>query len=322
MAPNMNFRKLIAGVVYVCIIWASMTLAFMIRFDWELTPRLIEACVYFAVWASFVRIILFSIFGAYQWSFRYASISEATNIFKAVTISTLLLVVVAFFSRSAKIGRSVLLIDYLLFLFLVTSSRFLPRVLIKFRQACHTNLKKVLIVGAGSAGEMVARELTTAKDRLYEPVGFIDDNPGSRHSRIHGIKVLGVTNDITSVVKKYNVEEIIIAVPSASGKTIRDIISKCEKTDVKIKTIPGLHKILTGEVTIKQIRDVEPEDLMGRKTVEINTEDIYSLIKGKTVLVTGAGGSIGSELCRQIARFRPGMLLFFDHNENDIYFLA
>ncbi|MFH1395275.1 MAG: nucleoside-diphosphate sugar epimerase/dehydratase [Candidatus Omnitrophota bacterium] len=322
MELNINYRKLVTLIVDICIVWVSMILAFMIRFDWILTSRLVEACIYFAIWASFVRILLFNIFGAYQWSFRYASISEAANLFKAVTIGTLFLVVVAFFSQSAKIGRSVLLIDYLLCLFLITTFRFLPRTLIKFRQAYHANLKKVLIVGAGSAGAMVARELITAEDRIYQPIGFIDDNPCKIHSRIHNIKVLGATKDITRIVKRYNVEEIIIAVPSANGKTIRDIISKCEKTDVKIKTIPGFHKILTGEVTIKQIRDVEPEDLMGRKTVEINTEDINLMIKGKTVLVTGAGGSIGAELCRQISRFKPGRLLFFDHNENDIYFLA
>lgn len=322
MMLNMNLRKLITVTIDVFLIWLSMGLAFLIRFDWQLTPALLDAYIYFAIWASFIKVILFDIFGVYRWSFRFASISEAANIVRVGMISTLLLIAVAFFTKSAKIGRSVLLIDYLIHLFLVTGARFLPRVLMKFQQAYQGNLKKVLIVGAGSAGEMVARELISARKRQYAPVGFIDDNPGKLHSRIHGVKILGTTDDIAAVVKRCHVEEIIIAVPSASGKVVRDIVSKCEKAEVKIKTVPEFHKILTGEVAIKQIRDVRLEDLMGRETVHINTDDLSSFIRGKTILITGAGGSIGSELARQIARFNPEKIIAFDHNENDVYFLG
>ncbi len=322
MILNLNFRKLVTVTIDVFLIWLSMGLAFLIRFDWQLTPALLDAYIYFAIWASFIKVILFDIFGIYRWSFRFASITEASNIVRVGMIGTLLLIAVAFFTKSAKIGRSVLLIDYLIHLFLVTGARFLPRVLMKFQQAYQGNLKKVLIVGAGSAGEMVARELISARKRQYTPVGFIDDNPGKLHSRIHGVKILGTTDDIAAVVKRCHVEEIIIAVPSASGKVVRDIVSKCEKAEVKIKTVPEFHKILTGEVAIKQIRDVRLEDLMGRETVHINTDDLSSFIRGKTVLITGAGGSIGSELVRQIVRFNPGKIIAFDHNENDVYFLG
>jgi len=321
MKLNINFRKLITVAIDVCLVWFSMGLAFLIRFDWQLSPILVDAYVYFAIWASFIKIILFDIFGVYRWSFRYASLSEAANIVRVGIISTLILIAVAFFTESAKIGRSVLLIDYLIYLFFVTGSRFLPRILMKFQQAYKGNLKKVLIVGAGSAGEMVARELINARKRHYAPVGFIDDNPGKMCSKIHGIKILGTTDDIPDIVKKCHVEEIIIAVPSASGKIMRSIVSKCEKAEVKIKTVPEFHKILTGEVAIKQIRDVRLEDLMGRETVYINTDDLSAFIRGKTILITGAGGSIGSELARQILRFRPKKLIALDHNENDVYFL-
>jgi FlaA1/EpsC-like NDP-sugar epimerase len=174
-------------------------------------------------------------------------------------------------------------------------------------------------VGAGEAGILVLKEM---KRRTFsDVVGFIDDNQSKVHSHIYGTKVLGTTNDIKKIVKTYDIEEIIIAIPSVGGRTIRNIISKCEKTEVKIKTIPGLNEILTGEVAIKRIRDVRPEDLLGRETVQINTEDVNSFIRGKTVLVTGAGGTIGSELCRQIAKFNPEELILYDHNENDTYFL-
>ena len=299
----------------------SMFLAFAIRFDWRFTNIIASPCLYFMLWAVIIRITLFAIFGIYQWSFRYASISEATNVLKSITIGSLLLIAVAFFTQLIEMSRSVLLIDYLTCLFLIGISRFSPRALIKFTQLKSYNLKRVLIVGAGASGEMVVREMISAKKRTYQPVGFIDDNPTKLHSRIHGVRVLGKIEDIRDVIGRHNVSEVIIAVPSASGNTIRDIVSKCAKSDVKIKTVPELHKILTGEVTIKQIRDVSPEDLLGRETVSISMEDVSAFIKDKVVLITGAAGTIGSELSRQVSKFNPKQLISYDLNENDVYFL-
>lgn len=317
----MKFRKLIMVWVDLFLVNSALFLAFMIRFDWHLTPALMNSCIFFMAWASIIRITLFVIFGMYQWSFRYASISEAINVIKAVTIGSLSLVAVAFFTQSITMGRSVLLIDYLFCLFLIGASRFSLRILIKFELARHVGLKRILIIGAGSAGAMVARELINLRNRVYQPIGFIDDNPTKIHSRIHGIKVLGTTKMIKTIVEEYGIDEIIIAIPSASGKTVRDIVAKCERTEAKIKTIPALHRILTGEVAIKQIRDVQPEDLLGRETVQIDTKDVSSFIKNKVVLVTGAAGSIGSELCRQIMPYDPKLLVLYDHDENNSYFL-
>jgi len=316
-----KIRMPIMLVIDLALVNLSMFLAFAIRFDWRFTSLIAFPCLYFMMWTAILRSVLFYIFGMYQWSFRYASISEAINVFKSVTIGSLVLVAIAFFTQRTEIGRSVLLIDYLACLFFIGSSRFLPRVLIKFRQLKSSNLKRALIVGAGAAGEMVAREMINAKKRIYQPVGFIDDNPNKLNSRIHGVRVLGRIEDIKKVINYFNIEEVVIAVPSATGKTIRDIVSKCEKTDVKIKTVPELHKILTGEVTIKHIRDVKPEDLLGREAVNINTQDISLFLKDKVILITGAAGTIGSELLRQIAKFNPGQLILYDLNENGLYFL-
>jgi len=300
----------------------SIYLAFMIRFDWQATNLIFKDLIFLMVWASIIRLLLFMFFGFYQWSFRFASISEMLNLFRAVTIGTLLLIAVAFFThKSGEMGRSVLLIDYLMCFFLIGASRFLPRVFIKFKWHHKKGLKRALILGAGSAGVMICREMLISDRRVYNPIGFIDDNPTKMHSKIHGIKVLGKTDQIAGIIKNYNIEEIVIAIPSANGKAIRDIISKCEKTEAKIKIIPGLHKILTGEVSIKRIRDVEANDLLGREVVEIDTKDLISYIRDKTILITGAGGSIGSELCRQIAKFDPKLLILYDHNENDTYFM-
>jgi FlaA1/EpsC-like NDP-sugar epimerase len=316
-----KFRKPIMFCVDLLLINMSVYLAFMIRYDWQLVQPALSSCLFFMFWATVIRISLFVIFGLYEWSFRYASVSEAVNILRAVTIGSLLLIATAFFAERTSMGRSVLLIDYLICIFLVGVSRFLPRVIIKFQHSRHKNLKRVLIVGAGAGGEMVARELIHAKTRIYQPVGFVDDSPARMNVRIHGVRVLGKTDDIKSIVENNNIEEIVIAIPSANGQTIRNIISKCEKTEVKIKTIPEFQKILTGEVTIKQLRDVRPEDLLGRDTVTIDTKDVGHFIRDKVVLVTGAGGTIGSELTRQIIKFDPKLLVLWDYNENDTYFL-
>ncbi len=316
-----KFRKPIVLIIDMALVNISIFLAFAIRFDWRFIGPTAFSCIYFMGWATVIRILLFAIHGMYEWSFRYASLSEAINVFKAVTIGSLLLITVAFFTQHMEMGRSVLLIDYLVCLFFIGISRFFPRAFLKLKQFKSSNLKRTLIVGAGAAGEMVAREIINAKKRTYQPVGFIDDNPNKLNSRIHGVKVLGKIGDIKDVIARYNIAEVIIAVPSASGNTIRDIVSKCEKSDVKIKTVPELHKILTGEVTIKQIRDVSPKDLLGRETVNINMEDINAFIMDKVVLITGAAGTIGSELARQISKFNARQLILYDLNENDMYFL-
>ena len=181
--------------------------------------------------------------------------------------------------------------------------------------------KKVLIVGAGEAGIMVLNELKKNPHMNCEVIGFIDDNPAKKNSLVHGVQVLGVSEDISEKVGTHNIDKIIISIPSADGKTIRDIVSKCKKTEADIKIVPGIQQIITGEVSLKQIRDVYPEDLLGREMVQINTEDVKSFIHDKIVFITGASGSIGSELCRQIAPFLPKNLILFDHNENDLYFL-
>ncbi len=317
-----KFRKPIVVFIDLFLINASLFLAFMIRFNWQLSPPVTSGYISLILWATVFRLVLFWIFGLYQWSFRHASIHEAITILKAVTVGTFFIIVIAFFQQHrAEIGRSVLLIDYLVCLFSISAFRFFPRLIINLRQNHYVNPKRVLIVGAGSAGEMIARELINRPNRTYQPIGFIDDNPTKKNLRIHGIKVLGNREKIADIVEQYRVEEVIIAIPSAKGEIIRDIISHCERAEIKFKILPGLHQILTGEVDIKQIRDVKPEDLLGRETVQINDVEVKSFVQDKTVLVTGAGGSIGSELCRQIVRFNPKQLILYEYNENDVYFL-
>lgn len=182
-------------------------------------------------------------------------------------------------------------------------------------------MKKILIIGAGEAGEMVVKEIINHPETGYEIVGLIDDDLKKQGRLIYRNPVLGQRKDIVQIVKEKRISEIIIAIPSAPGHVIREIVASCEKAKVAFKIVPGIWEIISGDVHLSQIREVKAEDLLGRETVKVDLEKISSYLSHRRVLVTGAGGSIGSELCRQIAGFNPSSLLLLDHAENSLYFL-
>lgn len=179
--------------------------------------------------------------------------------------------------------------------------------------------KRVLIIGAGEAGEMVAREMLNHPEAGLLPVGFIDDDPKKNGRYILGIKVIGGRDSIRQAVVRERIDEILIAIPSARGQVIRDLIAHCKSARVEFKIVPGILEIIKGDVKIDQIREVHPEDLLGRQTVTVDMEAITAYLAGERVLVTGAGGSIGAELCRQVARFEPELIILLEHEEDNIY---
>lgn len=181
------------------------------------------------------------------------------------------------------------------------------------------NLRRTLIIGAGEAGEMVAREMKRHPEYGYEPIAFVDDDPQKLNKRIENVKVIGTTNDIAAVVKSEQIDQILIAIPSAYGYTIRSIIERCEHTRVAFKIIPGIKEIILGDVKIHQIKDIEPEDLLGRKSVELDIAEVNAYLYNKTVMITGAGGSIGKEIATQVSKANPKKLILFGKGENSIY---
>jgi FlaA1/EpsC-like NDP-sugar epimerase len=213
--------------------------------------------------------------------------------------------------------------DWVLCIVLLSAIRLFPRILYEYltrQKGIGVNTKKILIIGAGYAGVMLLGEYLR-NPTMGVVSGFIDDDPVKLHEQLQGVKVMGARRDIPRVVEELDIAEIILAVPSASGEEIRAILSYCEQTSAKIKVVPGLEKIISGEMEVKP-REVRPEDLLGRATVHINTDMISGYLNGKVVLVTGAGGSIGSEICRQVASFKPKKIILFDHHENYVYFLT
>lgn len=298
----------------------AMFLAFMIRFDWPLSPILAQACARFVIYAAITRIAASVLFGTYAGSFRYAGMTEAVQLVKAALTGTFVLAAFAFFTQSVYIGRSVLLIDYFFYVSFAGVFRFAPRAVLEIRQNMRDGLKRVLVIGASSAGEAVVRNMRSAEERIYFPVGFLDDDPKKRGRRIHGVRVLGSIDSLEDVAEKFNVRELIIALPPEDGREVRRVVSRCEKAGLKIKVVSRKGDFPDGGA-LRAVRDISVEDLLGRDAAKINVGDVFSLLNGRSVLVTGAGGTIGSELCRQIIDFTPRRLILFDIDENSTYFL-
>lgn len=269
-----------------------------------------------------IKILIFYYFGLFHSSLRYASIFDLWQIIKAnIAASAGFLIIVVFAYRMEGCPRSIFILDWGICLILTGGFKLSGR-LIRERSSftLKSRSKRAIIVGAGEAGIMVLRECRANPDMDINIVGFIDDDAGKWNLNIQGVKVLGGRDKIPKAADKYQIDEIIIAIPSAGGKTIRDILEYCQIKGVKIKIVPGMRGFLNGDLKIK-LRDIQPEDLLGRETVKIDESEVRSYLKGKRVLITGAAGSIGSELCRQAAKFSPHSLTLVDYNENDMYFL-
>ncbi|WP_430509929.1 polysaccharide biosynthesis protein [Gottfriedia solisilvae] len=258
------------------------------------------------------------IFKLYKKAWEYASIGELLIIFRVVTYSIITSMLVHQFIMQ-KTDFRLFSVAWLLHMLLIGGSRFTWR-LYRDSIANKTDIKKrTLIVGAGSAGTMVARQLLKNNDSHLHPVAFIDDNVKKHHLDILGIPVLGGVEEIESVVNKLSIENIIISIPSLSKKELNIIFQECSKTKASTKILPMIEDIITGKVSVNQFREVQVEDLLGRDPVVMDIESISDSITNKVVLVTGAGGSIGSEISRQISNFNPKQLILLGHGENSIY---
>ncbi|WP_391207657.1 polysaccharide biosynthesis protein [Psychrobacillus sp. L4] len=260
-------------------------------------------------------------FGLYRKVWEYASVRELWLIFKAVTISILIVAIVQGFLPGEVLFRA-LLITWMLHILLIGGSRLSWRV---FRDSYisgeqfNEKRKRTLIIGAGSAGTMIARQLFKNMESPLQPIAFLDDDSKKKGLEIFNIRVLGGTEIIADAVKDLDIEHIIIAIPSVDKQTSTMLMQQCLDTGVHTQIMPLIEDLLTGKVSINEIRDVRIEDLLGREEVELDLESISTKLTNKKILITGAGGSIGSEICRQVARFDPSEIVLLGHGENSIY---
>ena len=299
-------------------------LALALRLDALVIPEYFHVglLVYMVV-SLLVRLPIFYQFDLYRRFWQYASVDELRQIVIAVLLSTAI-VVPSFILLSSLLdigfARSVFISDTLLVLSWVGGIRFGVRLgNRKNRLVPNEASEHTLIVGAGDAGAMLAQELRKNPHLGLIPVGFIDDDPIKHGNRIHNIPVLGGREEIDAIITKYDVQRVVIAMPTAPGKIIREITAVCERIDVPVKIVPGIYELVGGTVTINQLRDVQIEDLLRREPVQIDSQAVTRLLAGKRVLITGGGGSIGSELCRQILRCQPAHLTLLGHGENSIF---
>lgn len=275
------------------------------------------------LWSSFVMLLichylLFGYYKLYKKVWEYASIHEFMTITKSVTASIVVLGVIEWIVWG-QLPVQLLLITWLLSLMLIGGSRVVWRMAQGVEHNTGQPSKRTLIVGAGSAGTMLARQLLNNQQSELKLVAFIDDDIHKHHLDIMGVPVLGGVSQIAEVAKQQKIDNIVIAIPSISKKQLATIFTECAKTNTVTKTIPKLEDLASGKVSVSHFRDVQVEDLLGREPVELDIDSISGYVTQKVVLVTGAGGSIGSEVCRQVARFLPEKLILLGHGENSIY---
>jgi FlaA1/EpsC-like NDP-sugar epimerase len=307
-------------------------LAFVLRLDNAQIQSEVPAMLIYALAAPLIQIPIFAALGIYSRFWQYASIDELLLLAWAALLGgfaqgALFLGAQALFPELLVPGvpRSIPLIAILITLVFIAGPRFALRVWTqRARRSAKAGLapgmiQHVLIAGAGEAGVMVLREIQANPQTGLIPVGFVDDDSNKRGALIHRMRVWGDRTAIPLLVREHHVEQVIIAMPSAAGRAIREIVDVCEAAGVRARIIPGMYELLAGRVSLQQIRDVQIEDLLRRAPVQIDAAQVAELVHGKRVLVTGAGGSIGSELCRQIARLEPAELVLLGHGENSIF---
>ena len=280
-----------------------------------------------------VKIVMFVIFGIYRRVWKYASIKDMVAIVEAVTLSIIVMGVI-FYVLSQPVNwfgrvfvlpyfpRSILIIDYLLTLLLMIISRFSERFFNELRFGKRgIRKKRVLIAGAGDAGEMIVREMIRQRNSEYIPIGFLDDDRMKLNNHIHGVKVLGPLSSLENTIQKFAIDEILVAMPTAPGMVRKDITLRAKGAGVICKISPSLYEVIDGKVYLDQIRDIGVEDILGREPIKVKIPELTSEFKDNIVLITGAGGSIGSEICRQLLRFGPSKLIIIDHSENNLFLI-
>jgi FlaA1/EpsC-like NDP-sugar epimerase len=305
----------------IVLVGGAFTLAFLFRFDFDIPPAQLELLAIFILPVLAAKIIIFYFAGLYRRMWRYASVRDFYTVFWASILGSLAVVIIVFFIYQGTFPRSVVALDGILTVVLIGGARFAVRGIREFRikSILAPSQKPVLIVGAGDTGEAILREMLNRPELAYHPVGLIDDDPGKQGQRIHGVKVMGTRQSLRELIKKYEIEEVIISMPTVSREVIRDIFFQCQKVGVKCQTLPGIYQIIGGTVRVEQIREVGIEDILGREPVKVDLKKFAGYISGKVVLVTGAGGSVGSELCRQISRLEPETLIGVDQGETSLF---
>ncbi len=310
------------------LIAAAWLLAFQLRFDsYGKIPPFYEKLVSWrtVLLVVAIKLLVFTAFGFYNRWWRYVSTRDMWGALRGVTVASLAASLTVYFfplADTARLPRGIAVIDWLLLLALVAGSRLLARTIFERPGAASlvARGKEVIVVGAGDAGQLVVREMLKSRALGYTPIGVVDDDPRKKNLRLHGVRVLGTTEELPHILSDNRPDELLIAIPSASGEVRQKVVESARDAQVPVKTLPGLYELISGDSNLAaQIRPVQVEDILGREPVEVDFEVISAYLRDETVLITGAGGSIGSELCRQAARAGAARLILVDQAESALY---
>ena len=320
-------RRLLVFLVDVVFITTAYVSAFLLRFDFNVSriegdPNLFLPG-FIVVLA--VKPLVFLSSKLYRSLWRYASLQDAVEIFKTVFCASVVSFgLLLFFNRTQPFSQAIVILDWLLLFAMMSASRLAWRTyretyIIPRSGRDRRTSSRTLIVGAGDAGNLLLREIRKQHDSPYGVIGFLDDDPAKQGMRLNGVPVLGALDTLCDMVRKHRIEKVVIAMPSVGKRKIREIVRSCDKARVRVKTLPGIGELIQGQVSVSHIKDVEIEDLLGREQVQLDEAGIRRYLAGKKVLVTGAGGSIGSEICRQVARFAPAKIVLLDNAETPLF---
>lgn len=328
MKPKFNIRNRYVLLGDAILTVLSILGAYILRLELvEVFSNYYRSLLWMLAISLILKLLVYYFFGLYRRMWIYASMRELRLVVIAVTTASMIVsaaMLLLFYNRFfISFPRSVLAIDWITSIIFVGGLRFGLRMMAESKNTRNgvkgTTQRSALIIGAGDAGAMVAKELQKNSQLNLNPVGFLDDNPDKFKQQIHGIPVIGKLRELSRVIENRGIQEVVIAIPSAPGRIVRLVSDVCRKFHIPYRTMPGLYELLGGKVSVSRLREVDITDLLRREQTHIDGSQVGSLLNGKSVLVTGAGGSIGTELCRQIAQWKPSSLILLGHGENSIF---
>jgi FlaA1/EpsC-like NDP-sugar epimerase len=333
-AVLLRYRKPLIILAHIVVFAASLLLSFLLIHNMQLRRSWLQFYPPLLLFIIVVKLPVFGLFKQYRGWWRYVGISDLTGIMRASLVSTFIIVALWFVMGYFEPLRiylpvgmerpfeGICMADMFATILLLAGLRTLIRLYFEeYRTVEAVRLKRFLIIGAGDAGEELLRAIHRKPVAEYEVVGFIDDDPRKQGTLIHGLPVLGTVEELPKICEERKIEEIAIAMPSASHQERRRVVQVCSGTKIRFRTVPSITDIASGKLSVSQIRNVDINDLLGRETVELDLDLIEAFLKDKTIIVTGAGGSIGSEMCRQVCNFRPKLLLLVEQAENPLFYM-
>ncbi|HET6345160.1 MAG TPA: nucleoside-diphosphate sugar epimerase/dehydratase [Myxococcota bacterium] len=316
------YRRALVVVAHL-LLWSTAFFgAYLLRFDFRLTEQATDLIGPSLVLLLLARTLVTAALNGFRGMWRYTGSRDLLSLVKSTTLSSCLFVVLLAALGIRTFPRSIVVIDWLGAIILVGGLRFGSRLLRELAMQTAPDIEtqvRILIAGAGNTGEALLREIQRTYASRFQVVGFVDDDPAKLNATIHGVQVLGPIEGAASLTAGLDVKQVIVAMPKAPGERLRRLIADCKPLGVAVRTVPGLDHLMDARVSVQHIRDVAIEDLLGREPVELDASGVFAFLRGQRVLVTGAGGSIGSELCRQIARFSPERLILVEQAENALF---